>query len=75
MGLLPDNTNRWMIIERSYWSFGFNGGSTADYDRFGYGGPTNTPFPTVHAFLTNPKTGTLTTTPAGNGGGPRANSR
>jgi hypothetical protein len=68
VGLLPANTNRWMIIERSYWSFAFNGGSTAGYDRFGYGGPTNTPFPTVHAFLTNPNTHTLTNTPAGNCG-------
>ena len=68
VGLLPANTTRWMIIERSYWSFAFNGGSTAGYDRFGYGGPTNTPFPTVHAFLTNPNTHTLTTTPAGNCG-------
>ena len=68
VGLLPANTTRWMIIERSYWSFAFNGGTFTGYDRFGYGGPTNTPFPTVHAFLTNPSTRALTTTPAGNCG-------
>ena len=39
---------------RSYWSFGTNGGTTAGYDRFGFGGPTHTPYPTIHAFLTNP---------------------
>ncbi len=63
-----ESTASWAIIQRSYWSFSFNGGAFKDYDRFGYGGPTNTPFPTVHAFLTDPKTGELTNTPAGDCG-------
>ena len=40
----------------------------SSYDRFGYGGPTHTPFPTIHAFLTDPKTGALTDKPAGDCG-------
>lgn len=63
----PAETPSWAIIERSYWSFGRNGGITAQYDRFGYD-PPNVPFPTIHAFLTNPTTGALTNTPAGNCG-------
>ncbi len=56
----------WAITQRSYWSFAFDG--IEDWDRFGYGGPTNTPFPTIHAFLTDPRTGALTNTPAGDCG-------
>ncbi len=63
----PAETTTWSIIMRSYWSFGANGGTTADYDRFGFGGPTHTPYPTMHAFLTGPG-GVLTTTPAGDCG-------
>jgi hypothetical protein len=56
----------WELTQRSYWSFAFDG--LARWDRFGYGGPTNTPFPTIHAFLTNPMTGALTRKPAGDCG-------
>ena len=49
------------IVSRSYWSLSHDG--LGDYDRFGYGGPTNTPPPTVSAFLTDPTTGELTDTP------------
>ena len=63
----PADTTTWAIILRSYWSFGTNGGTTAGYDRFGFGGPTHTPYPTIHAFLTN-SAGALTTVPAGNCG-------
>ena len=58
----------WEVTQRSYWSFAFDGGTFTGYDRFGYGGPTNTPFPTIHAFLTDPKTGALTDKPAGDCG-------
>ncbi len=49
------------IVSRSYWSLSHDG--LGDYDRFGYGGPTNTPAHTVSAFLTDPTTGELTNTP------------
>ena len=51
---VPTGANKntgWGLVQRSYWSFAFN--RTADWDRFGYGGPTHTPFPTIHAFHTN----------------------
>ena len=54
------------IVSRSYWSFANYG--LGDYDRFGYHGPTNTPPPTMSAFLTDPSTGELTTTPVGDCG-------
>ena len=49
------------IVSRSYWSFANDG--LGNYDRFGYEGPTNTPYPTIKAFETNPSTGALTSTP------------
>ena len=49
------------IVSRHYWSLGNDG--LGDYDRFGYGGPTDTPVHTLEAFLTDPTTGELTTTP------------
>jgi len=49
------------IVGRSYWSF--SNYNLGDYDRFGYHGPTNTPPPTLTAFLTDTKTGELTQTP------------
>jgi hypothetical protein len=73
VGLLPppDSTTSagrgWGIVMRSYWSFAFNGEPFTTYDRFGFGGPTNTPYPKIHAFLTNAEGG-LTTIPAGNCG-------
>jgi hypothetical protein len=48
------------IVSRSYWSFSNYG--LGDYDRFGYHGPTNTPVPTIKAFLTDSSTGELTQT-------------
>ena len=70
VGLLPalGSTDAWATVMRSYWSFSWNGGTFADYDRFGYGGPTNTPFPTIQAFHTDPVTGALTTIPIDNCG-------
>ncbi len=62
------STKAWAATLRSYWSFAFNGGAFASYDRFGFGGPTQTPYPTIQAFLTDPTTGALTNTPAGNCG-------
>ena len=58
----------WAIIMRSYWSFAFDGGAFSSYDRFGFGGPTHTPYPTIHAFLTDPTSGALTDKPAGDCG-------
>ena len=54
------------IVSRSYWSFANDG--MGNYDRFGYGGPTNTPFPRIDAYLTDPSTGELTATPVANCG-------
>ena len=54
------------IVSRSYWSFSNYG--LGDYDRFGYHGPTTTPPPTLSAFLTDPTTGELTSTPVGDCG-------
>ncbi len=70
VGTLPaiGSTKAWAATMRSYWSFAFNGGAFASYDRFGFGGPTHTPYPTIHAFLTDPTTGALTNLPAGNCG-------
>lgn len=49
------------IVSRSYWSFANDG--LGDYDRFGYAGPTDTPYPVTTAVLTDATTGELTTTP------------
>ena len=49
------------IVSRSYWSFANDG--LGEYDRFGYAGPTDTPYPVITAFLTDPSTGELTSTP------------
>jgi|GEM_PF-2123386 len=54
------------IVSRSYWSF--SNDNLGTWDRFGYHGGTNTPPPTVSAFLTDPTTGQLTTTPVDNCG-------
>lgn len=51
------------IVSRAYWSLSNDG--LGDYDRFGYGGPTRTPAHTITAWLVDPSTGALTTTPAG----------
>jgi hypothetical protein len=50
-----------VIVSRSYWSLANDG--LGDYDRFGYGGPTDTPSPVLKAYLTDPTTGELTDTP------------
>ncbi len=49
------------VVSRSYWSFGNSG--IGNYDRFGFAGDTNTPYPTMTAFLTDSSTGELTSTP------------
>ena len=49
------------IVSRSYWPFSNDG--LGDYTRFGYGGPTNTPTPTLKAYLTDASTGEITTNP------------
>jgi len=49
------------IVSRSYWSFANDG--LGSYDRFGYHGLTQTPAPTLTAFLTDTSTGELTNTP------------
>ena len=57
--LLPavGSTDGVSIVGRSYWSFANDG--LGDYDRSGYGGPTNTPYPTIQAFTTDATTGAL----------------
>ena len=49
------------IVFRSYWSL--SNDELGDYDRFGYGGPTQTPHHRILAFETDPTTGELTDTP------------
>ena len=49
------------IVSRNYWSFSNDG--LGNYTRFGYGGPTNTPTPTLKAYLTDASTGEITTNP------------
>ena len=49
------------IVSRSYWSFSNDG--LGSYDRFGYHGPTDTPVPTIQAFLTDASTGEVTDQP------------
>jgi hypothetical protein len=63
VALLPalGSTPAVSIVSRSYWSLANDG--LGNYDRFGYGGPTNTPYPVIQAFETDPQTGALTTTP------------
>jgi hypothetical protein len=60
VALLPSgsSTPGVSIVSRSYWSFSNDG--LGNYDRFGFGGPTNTQPPTVKAFLTDSTTGELT---------------
>jgi hypothetical protein len=52
------STDAVSIVARSYWSFGKD--DLGDYDRSGYGGPTDTPYPTIEAVTTDPTTGELT---------------
>jgi hypothetical protein len=68
VGVLPKvgSTDGVTIVSRSYWSLSNDG--LGNYDRFGYRGPTNTPYPVIQAFLTNATTGELTTNPAGDCG-------
>ncbi|MBK8050528.1 MAG: hypothetical protein IPK16_27540 [Anaerolineales bacterium] len=63
VALLPEigSTEGASLVSRSYWPLSNDG--LGDYDRFGYGGPTNTPAHTLSAFLTDPTTGELTNTP------------
>jgi len=63
VALLPtsESTPDVVIVSRSYWPFSNDG--LGDYDRFGYGGPTDTPSPTITAYLTDATTGELTDTP------------
>ena len=49
------------IVHRSYWSFKNDG--LGDYDRLGYGGPTDTPYPVIKAYLVDKSTGEITDTP------------
>jgi hypothetical protein len=66
VALLPEigTTAGVSIVSRNYWSLSHDG--LGDYDRFGYGGPTNTPPHSLTAFLTDPTTGELTDTPVAN---------
>ncbi len=59
VALLPavGSTDGVAIVSRSYWSFANDG--LGDYDRAGYQGPTDTPYPTIQAFTTDPSTGAL----------------
>lgn len=68
VALLPKmgSTDGVSIVSRSYWSLANDG--LGDYDRSGYGGPTNTPYPTIEATTTDPDTGELTNTPVSNCG-------
>jgi hypothetical protein len=63
VALLPTSqtTPDVVIVSRSYWSLANDG--LGDYDRFGYGGPTDTPSPSLKAFLTDPTTGEFTNNP------------
>lgn len=63
VALLPEqgSTPGVSIVGRSYWSLVNDG--LGDYDRWGYHGPTDTPVPTIQAFLTDSTTGALTQTP------------
>ena len=65
VALLPSSasTPGVSIVSRSYWSF--TNDNLGTWDRFGYHGATNTPAPTLKAFLTDATTGALTTTPVG----------
>ena len=63
VALLPalGSTPAVSIVSRSYWSLANDG--LGNYDRFGYSGPTKTPYPVIQAFETDQQTGALTTTP------------
>ena len=54
------------IVSRSYWSFAND--DLGEYDRSGYGGPTDTPYPLISAVTTDPTTGQITGTPVDNCG-------
>ncbi len=68
VALLPavGSTDAVSIVSRSYWSFSNDG--LGDYDRFGYAGPTDTPYPTINAVLTDATSGEITDTPVGDCG-------
>jgi len=68
VALLPKvgSTEGVSIVSRSYWSYSNDG--LGNYDRFGYRGPTHTPYPVIQAFLTNASTGQVTANPAGDCG-------
>lgn len=63
VGVLPavGSTEGVSLVSRAYWSLAND--DLGDWDRFGYGGPTDTPAHTISAFLTDPTTGELTSTP------------
>ena len=69
VALMPKvgSTDGVSIVARSYWSFSNDG--LGDYDRSGYGGPTNTPYPTIQAVTTDSDTGEITDTPVDDCGG------
>lgn len=62
VALMPKvgSTDGVSIVSRSYWSFAND--DLGDYDRSGYGGPTDTPYPTIEAVTTDPSTGEITDT-------------
>lgn len=63
VALMPKvgSTDGVSIVSRSYWSLSNDG--LGDYDRSGYGGPTDTPYPTIEAFTTDATTGEVTNDP------------
>jgi len=63
VGLLPavGSTDGVTIVSRAYWSL--SNDDLGTWDRFGYHGATNTAPHTIRAFLTDPTTGELTSTP------------
>ena len=69
VALIPDSSKTGkalVFVSRSYWSFSNDG--LGNYTRFGYGGPTHTPTPTIKAYLTDASTGALTSNPVSNCG-------
>ncbi len=63
VAVLPEigSTKGTSFVFRSYWSL--SNDDLGDWDRFGYGGPTDSPVHTIAAFLTDPDTGEITDTP------------
>jgi hypothetical protein len=62
VALIPDSSSTGqgvVFVSRSYWSF--SNDALGNYDRFGYHGPTNTPTPTLTAYLTDASTHEITT--------------